>query len=646
MGDSIRQLEQRLVEATRRDDKVALLNELAYAHRYIDVEKTRDFATLAFDLASQALPNEPPSLDGISLSRVMLCVADIFVGNFEAALLELADIESKFTAGWMKPITHIWASLQLGQCHIGLTNYPTALAYFLDALDLCVEHTIPELEYFVYLGLGSVYAQLEQLDSAIHAEEKAVQLARDLQDSTKIFMATSNLAVSYLERGDAQKALDLHAAALPFFTPDDTSATMTYVDMNRARAYAKLNQLELAEPLIEGVLRVYADGRSKDDLSEALQLRAELFEQAGQFPAALDYLGQALALAEKVGNKDRQADIHERLSAVNRHLGQLAAALTHYEAFHRLRSEIFNQQADLRLKSLEIVHRTAAARQEAELLHLQKAELEERVAIRTRELEQALVREQAIAQELTRALAAEEQLGDLKSKIITTVSHEFRTPLAIISTSVEMLTRYSDRVTPERRSQIEHRIYHAVFTLRDLIQDIVMVDATHNREITPELAPLSFGDFCREMEERMRDDLGYPANLVFHFVPQAAEIWVDEGLMRQVVFDLMSNAVKYSEANQTVMVHLELTDGSLRIIVSDQGIGIPPEDIPRIFQLFFRGSNVSTRSGLGLGLYIVEKLVQAMGGMVIAESAGPDQGSTFRVNVPVKISAAQTASVG
>ncbi len=644
MADSIRQLEQRMTEATNRDEKVDLLNELAYAHRYIEVEKTRDYATQAFDLASQAMPNEPPSLDGINLSQVMLCVADIFVGNYEAALRGLSEIESHFAAGWMKPRTRVWASLQLGQCHIGLSNYPTALSYMLVALELCHQHHLPELEYYAHLGLGTVYAQLEQMDSAIAAEEKAVQLAHDLQDATKIFMATSNLAVSYLERGDAQKALDLNDSGMAYFSPDDTSATMAYVDMNRARAYAKLNRLDLAEPLIEGVLRVYADGRSKDDLSEALQLRAEWFEQAGQFLAALDYFKEALGLAEKVGNKDRQADIHQRLSAVNRQLGSLSAALDHYEAFHQLRSEIFNEQADIRLKSLEIVHRTAAARQEADLLQQQKTELEERVAARTRELEETLIREQAIALELSRALVAEEQLGDLKSQIITTVSHEFRTPLAIISASVEMLTRNSERLTDERKRQVETRIYHAVFTLRDLIQDIVMVDATHNREVVPELAPLPFIEFCRDLENRMRDDLGYPANLTFQYTPRVAQMWVDEGLLRQVVFDLLSNAVKYSEADQPITVSLELTDQALSMIVADQGIGIPAQDIGRIFGLFYRGSNVSTRSGLGLGLYIVEKLAQAMGGMVTVESAGADKGSTFRISVPVKV--LEAASVG
>lgn len=639
MGDSIRKLEERLATITGRDEKIDLLNELAYAHRYLDIEKTRTFATQALELASQ-----PPLPDGMALSRIMLSVVDIFLGNYAAALLQLSEIETSFAAGWMQPRTRAWALLNLGQCHIGLSNAPTALGYFLSALEISLQHHLPELEFYAYLGLGSVYAQLEQWEAAMQAEDKAVQLAHRLKDATKIFIATSNLALSHLERGDAQKALELQDAAMPFFTPDETAATMANVDINRARAYIKLGRLDLAVPLVEGALQVYGDGRSKDDLAEALQLRGELYEQAGQYPAALDTFQQALALAEKTGNKDRQADIHERLAAVNRQLGQLAAALDHYEAFHRLRSEMFNQQADLRMRSLEIVHRTAVARQDAELLQRENADLEARVAVRTVELEEALTREQEIAHELALALAAAEEIGKLKSQIITTVSHEFRTPLAIISTSVEMLTRFGERFSEERKRDIERRIYTAVFTLRDLIQDIVMVDATHSRDITPQLTALPFAEFCRDLENRMRDDLGYPVNLHIEYEPLDTVIRVDEGLLRQVVFDLLSNAVKYSDTGYPITVTLALADTQLIVVVTDQGIGIPAHDIPRVFQLFYRGSNVSTRSGLGLGLYIVEKLVGVMGGTVTVESPGADQGSTFRVTVPVKIGAAGEGS--
>ncbi|GIK65153.1 MAG: hypothetical protein BroJett018_29470 [Chloroflexota bacterium] len=114
MGDSIRKLDARLATVTSRDEKVDLLNELAYAHRYLDIEKTRTFASQALALAPQP---DSPSPDGMALSRIMRSVADIFVGNYEAALLQLSEIEASFAAGWMQPRTRAWDLLNLGQCH-------------------------------------------------------------------------------------------------------------------------------------------------------------------------------------------------------------------------------------------------------------------------------------------------------------------------------------------------------------------------------------------------------------------------------------------------------------------------------------------------------------------------------------------------
>ena len=106
-------------------------------------------------------------------------------------------------------------------------------------------------------------------------------------------------------------------------------------------------------------------------------------------------------------------------------------------------------------------------------------------------------------------------------------------------------------------------------------------------------------------------------------------------IIKRILFNLIVNAIKFSEPEAPIRVVCEHTANELVILVIDQGIGVPHDELTKIFELFYRASNVDTRRGLGLGLSIVKKLVQTLDGCVTAESPGPDQGSTFHVRLPI-----------
>lgn len=250
-------------------------------------------------------------------------------------------------------------------------------------------------------------------------------------------------------------------------------------------------------------------------------------------------------------------------------------------------------------------------------------------------LAQALEREHMLLQELEKSYQRESDLSQLKSKIITTVSHEFRTPLAIINTSVDLFVQYGANITPQKQSELQKRIHNSVFYLTDLIQDISLIDTANTEGITIVPTTYRFASLCRALEVNLVAELGRPSNLTFQYDIETNEtVTVDYNHLQQVLLNLVVNALKYSAESQMVTVRLSYSAQQLEIAVIDNGIGIFAEDIERIWEVFYRGRNVETRRGLGLGLHIVKRVITAMGGEITAASAGENQGSTFTITIP------------
>jgi K+-sensing histidine kinase KdpD len=261
-------------------------------------------------------------------------------------------------------------------------------------------------------------------------------------------------------------------------------------------------------------------------------------------------------------------------------------------------------------------------------------ELERQVQERTAALRASLDRETHLAQELERALVHEAELQQLKTHIINTASHEFRTPLSIISLSMEMLCGdRADRLSPEKRLLYRNRVREQILYLTDMLQDIFAINTSN--EVNPEYASYRFTDFCRQLEQILIRELQQNSGITFEYADSATMVTTDLEIIKRILFNLIVNAIKFSEPEAPIRVVCEHTASELVIRVIDQGIGVPHDELTKIFELFYRASNVDTRRGLGLGLSIVKKLVETLDGYVTAQSPGPDQGSTFHVRLPI-----------
>ena len=236
--------------------------------------------------------------------------------------------------------------------------------------------------------------------------------------------------------------------------------------------------------------------------------------------------------------------------------------------------------------------------------------------------------------ELQNALVKERELSQLKSDFVSLVSHEFRTPLEIIMSSADNLQRYYDRLAAEKRDELLRTINKSVKRMAGMMEEVLVLGRLETDRMRFEPAPLEFDALCRRLCDEIASATGNRCPISLEMDGTPATGHGDESLLRHIFTNILSNAVKYSPAGAPVNFHVH-RDGKIAVCrIRDRGCGIPEADQKRLFQAFYRGSNVGQVPGTGLGLLIVQRCVELHGGEIKFESA-EGTGTTFVVALPL-----------
>jgi len=236
--------------------------------------------------------------------------------------------------------------------------------------------------------------------------------------------------------------------------------------------------------------------------------------------------------------------------------------------------------------------------------------------------------------ELNEALSKEKELVEIKSKFVSIASHEFRTPLSTISIVVGFLRKHRAKLNDDdfnvKLNAIEKQVNHMTY----LLDDILMIGKTEAGKITAQHNPISIKDFflqiAKEVEESAKTH-----TIDIKLMCSVAEFYSDEKLLRNIIINLLTNAIKFSPNAPSVVFGISNTAQYLRLTVEDKGIGISEEDLKNIFTSFHRGSNVGDIQGTGLGLSIAKKAVDLLHG-TIQISSKMGEGTQFTVNLPLQ----------
>ena len=237
-------------------------------------------------------------------------------------------------------------------------------------------------------------------------------------------------------------------------------------------------------------------------------------------------------------------------------------------------------------------------------------------------------------QELVRALEAQQELNDLKSRFMSMASHEFRTPLSAILTSATLIGKQQEPGMEDRRDRYVAQIQNNVRNLVVILDDFLSLSKLDEGEIACNPTTFDLKALLRKVLEEMETHLKIGQHFVEDCEPGSYQLRQDPKLTRHILLNLLSNAIKYAPENTVIELVMRRVKENIVLSVRDYGIGIPKKEQEQIFNRFFRARNAENIQGTGLGLNIVKQYTELMGGQIHFTST-EGMGSTFEIQIPI-----------
>lgn len=261
----------------------------------------------------------------------------------------------------------------------------------------------------------------------------------------------------------------------------------------------------------------------------------------------------------------------------------------------------------------------------------------------TGDIDRILVVEHNISQQkqaevkMREALESERELGELKSRFVSMASHEFRTPLSSVLSSATILGRYLEKeehsAFAERRGKHLSRIRSAVNNLNNILNDFLSLDKLESGVMGVKCDEINLKDIMEQVVEEMAEMSKPGQEIMLSIDEDCNSVQSDPDMLRNITVNLLSNAIKYSGEGKMIWLDVACEE-SLRISCKDEGIGIPKEEQKHLFDRFFRARNAVNTQGTGLGLNIVRRYLDLLGGTISFESS-EEKGTTFFLEIPL-----------
>jgi PAS domain S-box-containing protein len=292
----------------------------------------------------------------------------------------------------------------------------------------------------------------------------------------------------------------------------------------------------------------------------------------------------------------------------------------------------------VRKKNEEVViHQRDELERVTKEIKLLNAELEQKVESRTKMLRETLTALENSKEELSQALENEKGLNELKSRFVTTASHEFRTPLSTILSSTFLLEKYNNTTETEKRERHLQHIKDAVADMKSILEDFLSLGKLEEGLIQSKQETIDANELFTEIQ-KIIDEMGHhckPGQQISFKHKGNFPVYIDKQLFRNILLNLLSNAIKFSNEDSIIKINCIADKDELVVSIEDNGIGISEEDIAHLSERFFRAKNATNIQGTGLGLHIINKYLELMNGNIEVKSQ-LNKGTIFTIFIPSK----------
>jgi len=379
-------------------ERVDVINALAVELRFSDLSRAVALSQEALDLASCNAPANPSYPKGQAVSMYNLGRFNTQLGRYDTALSFLFKSLSLF--GQIGDL-HSSAKVlnALGATYVHLCAYAEALRCFFKALEIHGDIGPDQEIAGILNNVGYVYLQLEQHSKALAYLREGLQIAQETDAKESQADALDNLCNAYYHLVDYESALRCGLESVQLFQEIGDKQGEAEVLSSVGEVYRAQGSYARALAHFRKSLHIAEKIGLRYETVAALQRIGGVHRLEGRTQVALSYLNQALAIAQEIHAKQKLYECHQALAEVYKQTGDFETALSHYESFHQIREEVFNEEADRRLKNLEVLHQVETAKREAEIYQLKNVALQQE--IEERKKVQASLRQLAITDPLT-----------------------------------------------------------------------------------------------------------------------------------------------------------------------------------------------------------------------------------------------------
>ncbi|HVO70161.1 MAG TPA: tetratricopeptide repeat-containing sensor histidine kinase [Aggregatilineaceae bacterium] len=605
MASSPGDLETRLEAATDMQEKIDLLNNLAWALLLSDPRRSRSLAEQAQRLATQGVSGNGPYLHGQAYSLMIQSILDWDLSNYQDALSRALAASAYFekTGDQCK---QAYTLKHIAGIHFLLGNHDQALEFGLAAIRMSEQCDDRNLLGSALNDVGYICLHVGKFPDALPQLFKSLDIHRETGSLHGQAQALDSIGKAYFLMEDYPQALSYELQSLELNREIGYARAEAEALDNIGKIHAASGDTAQALDCFERSLALSRDrGYKQVEATTLLDMgRTHLARQATD--RALEILTQALAVAEAIQSKPVVFAIHAALAEGYEQAGDFRLALAHHKRFHAVKEEVFNEKTDSRLRSLQVSYEVDKAKHEAEIYQLKSVALQQEIAER------------------------EKLIAELDA-FARTVAHDLKNPLSIIMGYGEMILEDLRTEGGAGSIGMVQSLLQAGDRTARIIDELLMLASVRREDIVP--APLDMAQIVRDAESQLARliassgaELIRPRRwpLALGHAPWVEEVWAN----------YISNAIKYGGRPPHVELGAAREDGQVRFWVRDNGDGLSPDDQARLFREFTRLADIRVE-GHGLGLSIVKRIVEKLGGTVGVESAGvPGQGCTFSFTLP------------
>ncbi len=569
------------------------LRNSAFAHYQLgDLE-----AAIAESFEALKLFLETSDRQGEAQARAITGFVYWTLGNYDQALTEAfqalraaEEQDDKWGMGWCFSL--------IGGVYQSLRDHEQAVRYHQRSHALFASIAEPVGEARSLIGIGAAYQAMGQTGNALECIHRSLEIFRSLSNQMGESRALSDLGIIYQEQGRDDEALELHLRSLRIREEAGNRQAATTSLLNLGRLYLK-----------------------RDDSGRAL-----------------DAAGKALSIAEEIGAKPKAYQACQLLSEIYERSGDLASALRHERIFHRLREEVFNEEASTKLRNFQVSLETERSRNEAEIHRLRNVELK----AKNEELAQLLEELQATQTQLIQS----EKMAAL-GKLVAALAHEINSPLGVIQSAFDLSQRCTDKIlqaievassldelrrneSPVKSAAVLQDNHPATATAVERVIKIVQSLKGFARLDRAEYGLIDLNSALGEVLILVQPTLRREVQVVTNY-GQIPKFYGYAAELNQVFMNLLQNAVQSIEVAGTIVLRTFVNEPDVCVEFADTGRGIPPEQLQQLFDpgINAKGPRVKAAMGLFSSFHIVRK---HRGTIRVASE--PGKGTTFTVQLP------------